>query len=334
MKNDDIPSQDVLTPLHDWISNACKNGAVPVISGKNGDMDTIGSAISLAASHPNMRACGTHLGRISRRVCDELNAPLKMISHQSDLPRQLGGIVVVDAASPGQVGVSLPANVPKCIIDHHTTNSWELKNDDLYVNLPVSATAEIIARYLNLYAPETLTEPVRKLLLAGLLTDSGRFKHNNSDSFKTASILLENTDINYAEFVEWLETNEVNDSERGSLVRGLQRSKATVSGNWSIIHTYCGTLEGRLAGLLLGTGHDISLVCRTRGGETRMTARASKQAVAQGIRLSDIMSKVAQQIGGEGGGHDGAAGWTGQTDKITAETSFISHVARITRSSE
>jgi nanoRNase/pAp phosphatase (c-di-AMP/oligoRNAs hydrolase) len=43
------------------------------------------------------------------------------------------------------------------------------------------------------------------------------------------------------------------------------------------------------------------------------------------------MSSVAEQIGGEGGGHHGAAGWSGKTDRIAAESSFITQVALIKR---
>ena len=60
---------DNLVALHNWINNACSKGAVAVVTGLNGDMDTVGSAISLAASNANMMACGLHLGRVSQRVC-------------------------------------------------------------------------------------------------------------------------------------------------------------------------------------------------------------------------------------------------------------------------
>ena len=101
--------------------------------------------------------------------------------------------------------------------------------------MPVSATTEIVANYLNQHAPKSMTEPVRALLLAGLLTDSGRFRHNQNSSFDTASLILKNSSIDYAGFVEWLESSNINSSERGSLLRGLQRTKATESGPWSII---------------------------------------------------------------------------------------------------
>ena len=331
MKQKPISASDNLVALHDWIEDACSKGAVPVITGMNGDMDTVGSAISLAASNQNMMACGLHLGRISKRVCQELGAPFRKISNSLDLPNNIGGIIIVDAASESQIGFQLPDGVPKCIIDHHESVNWKFNKSDLAVRMNVSATTEIIAKYLNEYSTSTLTEPVRKLLLAGLITDSGRFKHNSKDSFITANEILKDSTIDYASFVEWLEASEINASERGSLLNGMQRAKSTESGDWSIIHSYCGTLEGRLAGLLLGIGHDISLVSRTRDGETRLTARASKKATSQGFSLAEIMVKIAEQIGGEGGGHAGAAGWTGNVDRITAESSFISNVAKIPR---
>jgi hypothetical protein len=35
------------------------------------------------------------------------------------------------------------------------------------------------------------------------------------------------------------------------------------------------------------------------------------------------MKSLAEKIGGEGGGHDGAAGWSGESDRIAAESAFI-----------
>ena len=49
MSHEDIEVTRQLAKLDDWISEACKRGAVPVLTGMNGDMDTVGSAIALAA---------------------------------------------------------------------------------------------------------------------------------------------------------------------------------------------------------------------------------------------------------------------------------------------
>ena len=90
-------------------------------------------------------------------------------------------------------------------------------------------------------------------------------------------------------------------------------------------------MEGRLATLLIGTGAEISLVSRSREGVSRLTARASRKTTLNGIHLGEIMESISQQIGGDGGGHSGAAGWSGNADRIAAESAFIAQVASIKR---
>jgi phosphoesterase RecJ-like protein len=246
-------------------------------------------------------------------------------------PKNIGGVIIVDAAAAGQVGVSLPEGTPLCVLDHHATCDWELGENDLLLQWDVRATTQIVDAYLRLYAPQARSIVVRKMLLAGLLTDTARFRHADKGAFQTAVNLLSGDDIDYASFVESVESETTSPSERGSLLRGLERATSIDSGAWNIVHTYSGTLEGRLASLLIGTGAEIALVSRFRDGTTRLTARASRHTTQRGIHLGELMEKVAEQIGGEGGGHDGAAGWSGTTDRIAAESSFITQVAHISR---
>ena len=74
-----VDSND-LHAFHEWLSAACERGPVPVLTGKNGDMDTVGSAIALASSQPNLMACGVHLGRTAKRVVEQLHAPFRKIA--------------------------------------------------------------------------------------------------------------------------------------------------------------------------------------------------------------------------------------------------------------
>ena len=161
--------------MKQWLDSAIERGAVPVLTGSNGDMDTIGSAIALSSIHPSLLACGLHLGRVAKRMVEDLQAPYRKIAPKGTaFPDQMGGIIIVDAAAPDQVGIDLPS-VPRLIIDHHATNAWELQDGDLMIQWDVRATTEIIASYMLEYAKEALTEPVRKMLLAGMITDTGRF---------------------------------------------------------------------------------------------------------------------------------------------------------------
>ena len=319
-----------LRTLHDWIEDAVKRGPVAVVCGKNGDMDTVGSAVALASIHPSMMACGQHVGRLAQGLLEQHRAPFRFITDASSFPSTLGGVVVVDAASEDQVGFELP-NTPKCVLDHHATDGWTVGEGDVHIKWDVRSTTELVSVYLNHYHPSALTSPVCEFLLAGLITDTGRFKHANGHSFYVASMLIEAGELDYMSFIQRLQGVPMNASDRGAVLRGLQRAELTEAGDWSVMRTSAGTLEGHVAGLLNGLGADAVVVTRSRKGETRLTVRAPRHSVLEGLRLGDIMEALGQRYGGEGGGHDGAAGWTSSLDPIAAESAFINAVARISR---
>ena len=83
--------------------------------------------------------------------------------------------------------------------------------------------------------------------------------------------------------------------------------------------------------MLNGLGDDAVVVSRHRNGATRLTVRAPRSSVLAGLHMGEIMNAMASSIGGEGGGHDGAAGWSGDVDPVEAETAFIDAVARVSR---
>ena len=331
MTTSDVSLSEELLRLHDWLTTATNNGPVAVITGKNGDMDTIGSAVALAASHPNLMAAGLHVGRVAQRVIERHNAPYRVLkSSNTGWPKQLAGLVVVDAAAPDQTGLVLP-DVPLCVIDHHATDGWSLADEDLSLKWDVRSTTEVVGRYLLAHAPQALTPPVCEFLLAGLVTDTGRFRHADAGSFSTASMLIERGGLDYQHFIEDMEDTTMTPSDRGAVLRGLQRADTTEAGPWTVLRTTAGTLEGKVASMLNGLGADAVVVTRHRNGSTRLTVRAPRSSVIAGLHMGEIMNVMAQSIGGEGGGHDGAAGWTGNVDPIEAETAFIDAVARTPR---
>lgn len=320
-----------LSSLHQWLRDATARGPVAVVTGKNGDMDTVGSAIALSSTHPNFMACGVHLGRVARRLVEAHHAPFRQLkSGHEQWPSSISAVVVVDAAAADQTGLELP-DVPKCILDHHATDDWQLSDGDFSMKWDVRSTTEMVARYMLGYAKEQMTGPVCEFLLAGLVTDTGRFRHANAGSFEIASSLLVQGHIDYQSFIESMEDERPSPSEQGAMLRGLQRTELTEAGPWRVLRSTAGTLEGRVASLLSGIGADAVVVTRHRHGETRLTVRASRSSVLNGLHLGTIMEGLSESLGGEGGGHDGAAGWSGRADPIAAESAFIDAVARTIR---
>ena len=323
-----------LEELANWIAEATSRGAVPVLAGRNGDMDTIGSAIALAASNEGLLACGKHVGRLANRLCEELNAPFRKLSDNPAWPSKIGGIIIVDAAAESQTGVKIPEGIPICVIDHHDTCEWEFGPGDLELRGNARSTTQMIFEYLSNHSPDTLSNEVRKLLLAGLITDTARFRHADESSLRCAADILNGADFEYQEFIEEIQNETITASDRGAIVKGLSRCQSIEAGKWNLVQTHAGILEGKVASILVQTGAEVALVSRNRDGETRLTARAPRSSTKSGIHLGKMMQQLAEKMGGEGGGHDGAAGWNGKCDRIAGETAFINILANTRRIEE
>ncbi len=321
-----------LHKLNDWICNKREQGAIAIVTHKNGDMDTIGSACALAEIiGENAKACGIHVSKIAKRVLAQTKNDFHLMNASNPMwPRTLSGIIVVDTASESQTGLNLPSNIPICVIDHHQGGS-DWGDVDLNICWQVTSTAEIVHKYAQQYNPEGLQRESAIQLLAGIITDTGRFKHADAGSLKSASEIIEEYSLDYASFVESLEKDDMNRSQKGAIAKSLSKVQALDAGNWYLLHTIGGTNEGVIAHSLLTAGAEVALVVRRAKDETRLIARASKNAVNDGVHLGKLMSELTETLDGEGGGHAGAAGWSGNVPAITASSGFIAALSSVRR---
>jgi nanoRNase/pAp phosphatase (c-di-AMP/oligoRNAs hydrolase) len=312
--------------LNQWVGKTIKRGPIAVLTHKNGDMDTVGSACALAnIIGPSARACGIHMSTIARSMVTKTNSDFLLLDSKSPTwPRDLGGLVIVDAAGPSQLGISIP-NVPLCILDHHPAGeSFEITDSDIEINWETCSTAEIVFSWAEKYANDRISTESRMLLLAGIVTDTGRFRHANADALSAASRLSDVSEIDFSTFLEDMESVELNHSQRVAIAKALSRVQTLEAGKWFLSYTRAGTNEGIVGRSLISAGADIALVSRRSHGETRLSARASRRATRGGIHLGDIMRKMVERSEGNGGGHAGAAGWSGSIDETDATSGFIS----------
>lgn len=318
--------------LNIWINEKLNDGPIAIVTHKNGDMDTIGSALVLSEIiGPSARACGLHMGKIAQKISDQTGSNFNKMNVNNQLwPRTLSGIIVVDCASWSQTGLELPVDIPICAIDHHQGGS-DWSEADLVINWTVSSTAEMIWQLHKQLSPEALSENSAKLLLAGLITDTGRFKHADVNSFKAAGEILQSSGLDYGLFLESLESNQLNISQKKAISKAMSRLEIEDAGDWFLLHTKGSTNEGVIAHALLACGADVSVVARRAKEETRLIGRATKNAVSEGVHVGEIMASLRETLGGEGGGHAGAAGWSGSVPSITAISAFISALSSIRR---
>ncbi len=132
------------------------------------------------------------------------------------------------------------------------------------------------------------------------------------DALTRARTLLQNHRRNLSAGVEWVETRGV---ERAEHLQYFDAGDAIRE-----------TIVGIVAGMALGLdGVDarrpIFAFAEKSDEETKVSARGTARLVGQGLDLSAVMGEAARSVGGDGGGHDVAAGATipaGQEDEFVS----------------
>jgi phosphoesterase RecJ-like protein len=98
-------------------------------------------------------------------------------------------------------------------------------------------------------------------------------------------------------------------SQRIARLKAAKRMHVLRAGELIIAITHVGAYEASAARALLDLGADVAIIVSEHGAETRVVARARKDAEEKyGIHLGrDIMEELARRLGGGGGGHSQAA---------------------------
>ncbi len=140
---------------------------------------------------------------------------------------------------------------------------------------------------------------------------------DRGSAFDRARELLRNHRRNLSEGIEWVEENGVTETEH------LQWFDAGAE----IKETIVGIIAGMSMGAD-GVARDRPIVAFAKKSdeETKVSARGTGPLVDSGMDLSVVMGEAARAVGGDGGGHDIAAG---ATIPAGEEAAFIEHADRL-----
>ncbi len=298
--------------LKPWISSLA-DGAIAVLSHKNGDMDTIGSATVLAAwIGPRARATGLNADKVAKRMLQRTGMEFRwMDKRHPTFPRQLSGIIAVDTGGPSQTGIQIPGNVPMFVVDHHSSSSDQWPEDTTLLTSDASSTCQII---LDLILAENGRIPLEwaEMLYAGIVTDTGRFKHGSENGHRSAVKLLDNSTLRPEDVLQTIAGDGMPSDQRKRILSSVSSMEIHQCGGMIVATAKGGSHESRIATSLISSGADASIVTKhLEDGNIRITARASWGAIESGLDMGAIMSSLATAKGGQGGGHTGAAGWMG-----------------------
>ncbi len=232
-------------------------------------------------------------------VPDGVSAPAKKVAEHlkyTESPLFSNTVVVVDTSSKKMLGsgVSVYENAKKkIIIDHHSENTME---GLLFVDPSFVSTTEIL--YEVFRRKGWLDGEVSLLLAAGILTDSVGLSIAGPDTLRRMADLLERAGVGMEEVYEMIRW-ERDVSERIARLKAAGRCEIHRFGDFLVVISEVGSFESSAASALISLGADVAIVY----SDERVVGRSTGS-----VDLAKIFREVAEELGGEGGGHPSAAG--------------------------
>ncbi len=273
---------------------------------RSADPDALGSAFALAQTFGGEVGLVEGCNRIATVVRDYLGIEVVPDPQPDDYEL----VVVVDTPTSSQLN-----NFPLqryAVIDHHTTAS--LNPEALFhLHRNRTSTSEIVLEVLK-----KVNAPILRrtgcALLAGVITDTGNFKHATAQTFRAVADIIELSGVEYTEVMDMLTSIPQDTSMRIAMLKTAQRSRMERVGDWIITTSTISSFGGASASMLTSIGADIALVASQREGGVKVSGRARRPALSAGINLGEIMEEISRRYQGTGGGHAGAAGMDVQGD--------------------
>ncbi|HEY9205716.1 MAG TPA: DHH family phosphoesterase [Candidatus Methanoperedens sp.] len=266
---------------------------------RNADPDALGSAFALK------EAIGGTIGIIDG--CDRVASVLAKQLNIEFVVNPAGNydlVVVVDTSTHAQLNSFQLTKY--AVIDHHATTSLN-ENAAFYLHRNKSSTAEIVLGVLN-----SMGAPIMRraafALIAGIITDTGNFKHASSDSFKAVAELMDLSGIEYSEVMDALSSLPQDISMRIAFLKAAQRASIEKVEEWIIVTSRVSSFGGAAASSLISTGADVAFVASESDDVVKVSARARKCILNAGVNLAKLMEELSVKFNGTGGGHEGAAG--------------------------
>lgn len=267
---------------------------------RNADPDAISSAFALS------EAIGGTVGLVDgcNRVATLLVDKLEIDVVESPDPEDYDLVVVVDTSTSAQLNDIELSNY--CVIDHHATTALT-ENAAFYLHRNATSVAEIVYDVLNcMGAP--IMHRMALGLMAGIVTDTGHFKHATSNTFKTFGEIIESSGVEYAEVLDLMASTPQDVSMRIAMLKSASRASIERVGDWLVVTSNVSSFGGSASSMLINIGGDVAFVGTVREGSIRVSGRAKRDAVNAGVNLGKIMEEISVHYEGTGGGHAGAAG--------------------------
>jgi nanoRNase/pAp phosphatase (c-di-AMP/oligoRNAs hydrolase) len=284
----------------------------------NADCDALGSAVALRRNFPGFDLSGAGgISRLGKRLLEMvgenvLEAP-KFQSYDA--------IVVLDTSNLPSLGI--PAEIldakRRIIIDHHLKNG-NVKGVDLYYSDESKPScAEIIWELLKVKnGAGKVDRGTAAALSAGILTDTAHLRFARTSTLRALAEILDRSGLPLEDVLALMEDDIPDMSRKVAFLKGAQRLRFEPAGEYIVAASHVSAFEGALSKTLLALGADVVFVGAQAKHEFRVSGRATQALVRRGFHVGKLMEEAGREMGGQGGGHAGAAGMSGEGEMEAA----------------
>jgi nanoRNase/pAp phosphatase (c-di-AMP/oligoRNAs hydrolase) len=196
--------------------------------------------------------------------------------------------------------------------DHHVVEKESIDTKGLFVGKAFSTTQLLFDLFKKDFSPKMFF-----YACIGILEDTGHFIVGDKKLFNDFSFCLDKSKTSYADVLLFSKHTIPND-EKIAFLKAAQRANIIQIKDAIVVTSELSFYQSPAASKLLDFGADISLVAgvEEKNGLTTLSARADsvfKEKYKFNL-VKNLLFDLQKEIGGEIGGHSGAAQWKGHKD--------------------
>jgi len=282
----------------------------------NADCDAVGSAIALLRNFSGFEMAATGgVSRLGKRL-------LEFTGQQATDNPDFGAfdtLVIIDTGNI--LALEIPPEVLRekrlVIVDHHLKNNG-LEGIDLYYSDETKPScAEIVCDLLHATGKRADRESAAALA-AGIITDTAHFRFARTSTLQALTDILDESGLQLEEVLTLIEDEVPDKSRKLAFLKGAQRIRFEQAGDYTVAVSHVSSFEGALCKAMMVLGADVAFVGAQAKREFRVSGRASQALVRKGFHVGKLMEETGRDMGGQGGGHAGAAGMSGEGEMEAA----------------
>lgn len=301
--------------------SALFNKKVLLLTHAGCDIDSLGSAAAIRFSLKGK-------AKISICVPDNLNVYSKKLAENLQIPYKINAplkgfdaVVCLDFNRPAMLGSMRKEfesfGGEKYLIDHHRKEAegFVAEKNSCVVDRAISTT-ELVYDLLKETLGLKIPKKAYACIAAGIITDSASFSVADFETFDIMAQVMRGAQMTYSEITALFYLKK-DLSEKIASLKAARRCRIFSSGGAIIAISEVGAFEADAAASLVRIGADVAFCGYADKGKIRVSGRANNNWLKENKfdLTKDVFAKLDAFFAGSGGGHAGAAGFTGEGEE-------------------